>query len=102
MAKLVVLYRHPVDPEAFSTYYSSTHVPLAKTIPGLRSLEVSAGPVVAPDGSSPYFLVATLTFDSMSAIQAAMSSPEGVATAGDLSNFAQAGAEIFFFDSIGA
>lgn len=81
MAKLVVLYRHPVDPGAFSAYYSSTHAPLAKSIPGLRALEVSSGPVVAPDGSSPYFLVATLTFDSMAAIQAAMSSPEGVATA---------------------
>lgn len=102
MAKLVVLYRHPADPEAFNAYYSATHVPLAKTVPGLRSLEVSAGPVVAPDGSSPYFRVATLTFDSMTAIQAAMSSPEGVATAGDLSNFAQAGAEILFYDSVTA
>jgi len=44
-------------------------------------------------------LVAVLEFDSTAAIQAALESPEGVATAGDLANFAQAGVELLMFDT---
>ena len=36
MAKLIVLYKRPKDPKAFDAYYFSTHVPIAKKIPGLR------------------------------------------------------------------
>lgn len=99
MAKLIALYRHPSDPDAFTSYYYSTHVPLAKTIPGLRRYEVNTSPVLALDGTSPYFLVATLTFDSVADFQAALASPEGVAAAGDLQNFAQAGVELVVFES---
>jgi len=99
MAKLIALYRHPSDPDAFTSYYYSKHVPLAKTIPGLRRYEVNTGSVLALDGTSPYFLVATLTFDSLADIQAAVASPEGVAAAGDLPNFAQGGVELIVFDS---
>lgn len=99
MAKLIALYRHPNDPEAFTSYYYAKHIPLAKTIPGLRRYEVNSGPVLAPDGTSPYFLVATLTFDSIADVQAAVASPEGVATAADLANFAQAGVELMVFDA---
>jgi len=35
----------------------------------------------------------------MAAIQAALTSPEGQATAGDLANFAQAGVDLLMFDS---
>ena len=47
----------------------------------------------------PLHLVAILTFDSMAPIQAALASPEGVATAADLGNFAQAGVELLMFDT---
>src|SRR6187455_2622318 len=50
MAKLLVLYKHPQDPAHFSEHYFGTHVPLAKTLPGLRRFEVSAGPVATPQG----------------------------------------------------
>ena len=63
MAKLVVMYSKPADAAAFDAYDFSKHVPLAKTIPGLRSYEVSASPVATPQGPSPYHLIATLTFD---------------------------------------
>jgi uncharacterized protein (TIGR02118 family) len=99
MASLVALYRTPADPDAFNAYYFSTHIPLAKTIPGLRRYEVSSGPVVTQQGPSPYHLVGTLHFDSMAAIQHALTSREGQATAADLANFAQAGVEIVIFDS---
>ena len=99
MAKLVALYRKPADPDAFDRYYASTHAPLAKTRPGLRSYEVSGGGVATPQGDSPYHLTAILSFDSVAAIQDALASPVGQATAGDLANFAQAGVELLVFDS---
>jgi uncharacterized protein (TIGR02118 family) len=99
MAKLVVLYKKAQNPAAFNSHYTSTHAPLAKKIPGLRSYEISAGAVSTPAGDSPYQLVAVLTFDSLDAIKKGLSSPEGQATAGDLENFAQAGVELLMFDS---
>lgn len=99
MATLLVLYKNPADPAAFDRHYFSTHVPLARKIPGLRRYEVSAGPITTPQGDAPYHLVATLSFDSLDAIRQALRSPEGQATAGDLGNFAQTGVELLMFDS---
>ena len=98
MAKLLVLYRTPKDTAAFNDYYFSTHVPIARTIPGITGLEVSDGPVGTPQGDSPYHLVATLAFDSLETLQAALASPEGQRTAADLANFADGGAEFLVFD----
>lgn len=99
MAKLIALYRKPANAAAFDAHYFSTHVPLAKKIAGLRRYEVSAGAVTTPQGDSPYHLAAILSFDSAAALQQALNSPEGRATAGDLANFAQAGVELLVFDS---
>jgi uncharacterized protein (TIGR02118 family) len=99
MAQLVVLYKKPADAKAFDTHYATTHIPLAKKVPGLRHYHVSTGPVGSPQGESPYHLVAVLEFDSLAAIQAGLGSPAGQAAAGDLGNFAQAGVELLMFDS---
>jgi uncharacterized protein (TIGR02118 family) len=99
MAKLLVLYRKPADPEAFDTYYATTHIPLAKTIPGLKSFEVSTGAVTAPDGSTPYQLVAALEFESMAALQRGMGSAEGRAAGADVAKFADGGVELIFFET---
>jgi len=99
MAKLVVMYSKPADAAAFDDYYFKKHVPLAKTIPGLRAYEVSKGAVATPQGPSPYHLIATLTFDSMAAIGAAFASKEGQATAADVGKFAQAGVQMLMFET---
>jgi uncharacterized protein (TIGR02118 family) len=99
MAKLIALYRKPANPAAFDKYYFSTHVDVAKKLPGLRRYEVSNGAVSMLSGESPYHLAAILTFDSLEAIQQALGTPEGKATAGDLANFAQAGVDLLVFDS---
>lgn len=99
MATVLALYKKPADPAAFDAYYHATHVPLAKTLPGLRSYRISTGPVAAGGGDSGLHLVAVLEFDSMAAIQTALASPEGAATAADLGNFAQAGVELLMFDT---
>jgi uncharacterized protein (TIGR02118 family) len=92
--QLTALYHHPEDVQAFDRYYDGTHVPLATKLPGLCSYSVSRpGPDV--DGERPpYHLIAVLTWDSVEAFQAAVSSQEGQAALADLSNFAGAGVDM--------
>lgn len=99
MAKLYAIYQQPADPAAFDHYYFGTHVPLARTIPGLRSYEVTRGDVMGMAGKHAAYLVATLSFDSMAAIVAALASPEGRATAADLAHFAGAGVDVMMGDT---
>jgi len=94
MAKLFAIYQQPKDSAAFDSYYFGTHVPLAKTIPGLKSYEVTRGDVMGMAGKHGVYLVAILEFESMEAIGAAMSSAQGQATAADLANFASAGVDV--------
>jgi uncharacterized protein (TIGR02118 family) len=99
MAKLITLYHAPADPQAFDEYYFSRHVPLAKKIPGLRSFEVSNGPIATPSGMSQYHLVGLLGFETFGAIQEALGSPEGQAAGADLANFADGGVDLLVFDT---
>ncbi len=100
MANLVVLYGSPQDPAAFDEYYHSIHLPIAKKIPGLRGYQVSQGPVTTPSGLARYHLIATLMFDDVPAIHAAFASPEGLAAAADVANFATGGAEMLIFETL--
>ena len=99
MATLLAMYKPPKDAAAFDRYYFGTHVPLAKTIPGLRKYEVSAGGVHTPAGPGPYHLIALLHFDTLADIQAAFASPQGQATAADIGNFADGGVDLMFCDT---
>lgn len=94
MAKLFAIYQQPTDPAAFDSYYFNKHVPLAKTIPGLKSYEVTRGDVMGMAAKHGVYLVAILEFASMEAVGAAMASPQGKATAADLANFASAGVDV--------
>ncbi|MBC7380180.1 MAG: EthD family reductase [Burkholderiaceae bacterium] len=99
MAKLFAIYQQPADAAAFDAYYFNKHVPLAKTIPGLMSYEVTRGDVMGMAGKHGVYLVAVLEFASMEAIGAAMGSPQGQATAADLGNFAMAGVEVMMAET---
>ena len=102
MALVMAVYKTPKDKAAFDRYYRETHAPLAKKIPGLRSFVISKGPVAMPGGTSDVHFVACLAFDSMQDVQAALASPEGQATAGDLANFADGGVDLMMFDTVDA
>ena len=92
--QLTVLYHHPEDVEAFDRYYDETHTPLAVKLPDLRSLTVCR-PDSDPNGNRPpYHLIATLTWDSQEAFQAALESSKGQETVADLANFAGAGVDM--------
>jgi uncharacterized protein (TIGR02118 family) len=57
------------------------------------------GGVGAPAGPRGIHLEATLYFDSLDAIKAGLASPLRQAAAGDLANFADGDAELYFFDT---
>ena len=99
MAKLFAIFQQPKDPAAFDSYYAKTHVPLVKTLPGLRSYEVTRGDVMGMGGKHGVYLVAVLEFDSVASIGAAMASPQGQATAADLANFASAGVDVMMAET---
>lgn len=100
MARMVVIYRTPNDPEAFDRHYFETHIPLAKKLPGLRKYEISRGPIVTPIGLSEVYLVGTLHFDDMAAIKTAFASPEGQAAGADRRLYApdDFGVQMYLFD----
>lgn len=91
MIKLTVLYGHPTDPAVFEDYYANTHLPLAAAMKGIDKTELTKF-LPGPDGSPPaHYRMAEFWIASPEALQAAMHSPEGQATAADLPNFATGG-----------
>lgn len=98
-AQLIAMYKKPADAAAFDAYYHATHLPLAKTVPGLTGYDISDGSIAMSAGAVPLHLVAVLHFDSMAALHAGLASPQGKATAADLANFAQAGVELVMFET---
>ena len=101
MARMVVIYQTPKNVEAFDKHYFEIHVPLAKKIPGLRKYEISDGPIATPGGPSDVYLIGTLHFDDLAAIEKAFASPEGQAAGADRRNFApdDSGVQMFLFDN---
>lgn len=99
MAKLFAIYQQPKDVTAFDDYYFNKHVPLAKTIPGLLSYEVTQADVMGMAGKHPVYLIAVLEFASMAAIGLALTSAEGQAAAADLVNFASAGVDLMMSET---
>lgn len=95
MHKLLVLYPEPADRAGFIQYYESTHLPLARKLPGLRSWRYTTEVAPQADGSAaPYFAVFEAEFDDVDAFRAAMSSPEGRAVGADVPNYATGGAVV--------
>ena len=88
MAKMMIIYRTPADPDVFDRHYFSVHVPLAKRLPGLRRYDISRGPItILSPGDTPY-MIATLHFDDIATIRDAFASEVGQACAADRRKFA--------------
>lgn len=83
MAQMLMIYKRPRNPEAFARHFFEVHLPLARQLPGLRKLETSRSPVISLYGAGDVQLVATLSFDSLSDINAAVMSECGRACAAD-------------------
>lgn len=100
MARMLVVYKTPKDPQAFDRHYHEVHLPLANRLPGLRRYEVSRGPVIAMAGAADAYLVGILHFDSMAALKEAFASECGRACAADRRRLApnDEDVQMFLFD----
>lgn len=95
MYTVTVLYPRPPDPTAFDDYHDRVHVPIAARMRGLTRWTVHR--IEAGDGiTPPYHMVVQLSAPTKEALQAILESPEGVAAAEDVPNFATAGAVFLF------
>jgi uncharacterized protein (TIGR02118 family) len=92
--KVNVQYGKPSDPKHFEDYFVSTHAGIAKTLPGLRAFEYGKALANLDGSATDVFWIATLTFDSLDTVQAALASAEGQATTADMANYASGGATI--------
>lgn len=101
MARMVVIYKKPADPDAFERHYFETHIPLVKKIPGFKRYEISRGPVGVVAGTTDVYLVATVYFDDFEAMKRGFASPEGQAAGADRRTYApdETGVQIFAFDA---
>lgn len=88
MTKLIALYKSPEDKETFEKKYFEEHIPLVKKMPGLLKSEVSKLKGIG-SGDNKYYMQAVMYFNDMDALNAAMGSPEGRASAKNLMSFAQ-------------
>ena len=93
MPKLVVLYPRPTDVEAFEAVYAAEHVPLvAEKMPTARLV---ASKLSALRGEPPYYRMAELHFDTLEALQAAVGSEGGRATARHAISISTGGPVVF-------
>lgn len=74
MAKIIVLFGKPKDPEAFDKEYWEGHVPIAKQMPGLKKYTVNKV-VSAPRGEPAYYMMVELEFESMDALKKSLEAP---------------------------
>ncbi|HVB43372.1 MAG TPA: EthD family reductase [Streptosporangiaceae bacterium] len=92
--KLVVLYTHPDDPQAFDRHYFDIHMPLVQTIPGLQRAETARFSAALDAGGETFYRSAELYFADQAAMDAAFGSAEGAATAADYQGIAPPGSRM--------
>jgi uncharacterized protein (TIGR02118 family) len=95
--RLIALYAPPEDPALFDAHYRDVHAPIVRRYPGLRELRLTRADGVA--GRPPaFYLMAEMTFDDRSDLDAALASEAGVESGRDLRNFAGAGVTLLVVD----
>jgi uncharacterized protein (TIGR02118 family) len=95
--RLIALYATPEDPAAFDAHYRDVHAPIVRRYPELRDLRLTRADGVA--GREPaFYLMAEMTFDSRTDLDAALVSDAGVESGRDLRNFAGAGVTLLVVD----
>jgi uncharacterized protein (TIGR02118 family) len=95
---LTVLYPTPDDPVAFRDYYVATHVPLARTLPGLLSCTYAFPERMG--GSDAPFCLFQAFFADAAAMGAALQSEIGGRVAADVPNYSPKGASLCHFEMV--
>lgn len=94
MVRLIALYSHPVDPQAFDAHYRDVHAPIIRRYPKLRSLTLTRLSGVG-GREAPFYAMAEMAFDTDGDLREALGSEAAVQSARDLRNFADAGVQLF-------
>ena len=97
MHKLLVVYNEPKDPAHFKKYYSETHLPLVRKMPGVKTSRYSFDVKPLGPGKAPYFCIFEAEFEDEAGLMSALASEEGKAVAGDVPNYASGGVTIVHF-----
>ncbi|RIR97654.1 EthD family reductase [Mycobacteroides abscessus] len=95
MHRISICYGQPADPAAFDLYYNHIHAPLALKIPGLIGFTIGKCTSLAPGQATPYYMIASLTFQTAAALDAALTSAELAAASADTANFADGGITLY-------
>lgn len=80
--------------DAFRSYETETHAPMALSLPGLQAYRLTFFPP-SGDGPQPYDAMATLTFESRAAHDAALAGAEGQRALADLPNVIDPSAMVY-------
>jgi uncharacterized protein (TIGR02118 family) len=95
MYTVTVLYPQPLDVPAFDRYHDDVHVPIAQGMKGL--VRWTAHRIEERDGEvPPYHMVVQLSAPTREDLDRILASPEGMAAAEDVPNFATGGAVFLF------
>jgi uncharacterized protein (TIGR02118 family) len=100
--KLTVLYSPQKDPDAFTKYYFSKHMPMVDKAPGVKRTEVATVLPAPNQPAPPYYRITEIYFDNVETMQKTLASPEWKAIVDDVPNFADPGTLIGFAAQIGA
>ena len=98
MTRLTVLYGHPENEDEFDRYYHDVHIPLAKTMKGIKGWTIGKCQSAVPGEKPPYYLIVGLYTESREAMEAILETPEGKATVADVPNFATGGVTFLYDD----
>lgn len=75
MVKLVALFSHPANVQAFNKHFDEVHLPLIQRVPGLARIEL-ARVTGGPRGVSPYHMIVELFWNSAADMQASIATAE--------------------------
>ncbi len=96
MVKLILLFTHPEDKEAFADGYVK-NLALLEKMPGIlrRQANFVRG---GPGGASPYYRVLEFYFENFEALDTALTSEAGTVAGRDLMNYAGENVQLLFVD----
>ena len=95
MYTVTVLYPQPVDAAEFDRYHDQTHIPIATRMKG-QTRWTAQRIEQREQATPPYHFIVQLSAPTKAALQQILDSPEGVAAALDVPNFATGGAVFLY------
>lgn len=94
MVKLVLLFKNASNTDNFALRYAR-NLDLLRKMPGVKTITQN-DVLGSPTGTAPYHHILEISFDTFDDLDAALTSPEGVAAGKDLMEFTGAQVEVLF------